>query len=112
MKPGDNLQRLVTAIERATHAASNVRVESPKRLRDKDTGRLREHDVVLTFVLEHHSVLLAIECRDRSRKIGVPEVEAFSNKCARPGVHRGVMVSTTGSRNQPRKKLLKWKWHV
>lgn len=104
IKPGANLERLVAAIERATHVASDVQVEPRKKLRDKDTGRPREHDVVLTFTLEHHSVLLAIECRDRSRKIGVPEVEAFNKKCERTGVHRGVMVSAIGFRKTALKK--------
>jgi hypothetical protein len=96
MKPGENLQRLVRVLEQATNNTPNVRVESPKRLPDKDTGRLREHDVVLTFSLSHHSMLVALECRDRSRKVGVPDVEAFCKKCDRTGVHRAIIVSSTG----------------
>jgi Restriction endonuclease len=83
-------------IEQATHHDGNVLVESPKRLRDKDTGRLREHDVVLTFTLHHHKILVALECRDRSRKVGVPDVEAFSKKCQRTGIDHGIMVSSIG----------------
>jgi hypothetical protein len=104
MKRGENLQQLVAAIERATHRASNVRVDSPKYLPDKDTGRPREHDVLLTFTLDHHRVLLAIECRDRSRATGVPEVEAFSKKCERTGVNKGVIVSARGFRKSALKK--------
>jgi hypothetical protein len=37
-----------------------------------------------------------MECRDRSREIGVPDVEAFKKKCERTGVHRGVIVSASG----------------
>lgn len=96
MLPGENLQRLIKVLERITNDAPNVNVESPKRLRDKDTGRLREHDVVLTFSFDHHTMMLALECRDRSRKVGVPDVEAFRNKCDRTGVHRGIIVSSTG----------------
>jgi len=44
MKPGENLQRLVAAIERSMLAAPNVKIQSPAWLRDKDTGRRREHD--------------------------------------------------------------------
>lgn len=96
MKPGENLQRLVRALEQAINAASNITIESPKRLPDKDTGRLREHDVVLTFAFSHHNLILALECRDRSRRVGVPDVEAFRNKCDRTGVHRAIIVSATG----------------
>jgi hypothetical protein len=96
MKPGENLQRLVRALEQAINNAPNITVESPKRLPDKDTGKPREHDVVLTFSFSHHSMVLALECRDRSRKVGVPDVEAFRKKCDRTGVHRAIIVSATG----------------
>ena len=96
MRPGENLQRLVRALEQATNNAPDIQVESPKRLPDKDTGQPREHDVVLTFSLRHHSMVMALECRDRSRKVGVPDVEAFRNKCDRTGVHRAIIVSATG----------------
>ncbi|SRR6266496_100901 len=94
MRPGEQLQLLVEILERVTARADNLRIESPKRLPDKDTGRLREHDVVLTFSMEHHELIVALECRDRSRSVGVPEVEAFKKKCERTGVHRGIIVSS------------------
>lgn len=40
--------------------------------------------------------MVALECRDRSRPIGVEAVEAFRSKCADTGVHKGVMVSSKG----------------
>jgi hypothetical protein len=99
-KPGKDLEELVKAIEHAIHLHSlpgvKVTVESPKKLRDKDTSRLREFDVVIAYTLAHHKVVLAIECRDRSRKIGVPEVEGFAKKCNACGVNRAVMVSDLG----------------
>jgi hypothetical protein len=76
---GRDLQRIVHPIETALRQNPNIKVESPKRLVDKDTGRLREHDVVLTFTEGHHEILCALECRDRSRPVGVPAVEAFHN---------------------------------
>jgi hypothetical protein len=93
---GRDLQRLIHAIESSLHAAAQVRVESPKRLVDKDTGRLREHDVVLTFLESPHELLVALECRDRSRPVGVPEVEAFWAKCQRTGINHGIIVSSRG----------------
>jgi len=95
-KAGEDLQRLVGAIERSAQSTENVVVDSPKRMRDKDTGKLREHDVVLTVKEGLHEFVIAIECRDRSRKLGVPAVEAFHTKCAKTGVNMGVMVSSTG----------------
>jgi hypothetical protein len=97
-KDGKALQVLVHAIETLISGSPNVRVESPKRLPDKDTGQLREHDVVITFTQAHHEFLLALECRDRSRPVGVPDVEGFHAKCSRTGIGRGAMVSSIGFR--------------
>jgi len=93
---GRDLPRLIHAIESSLHSGANVIVESPKRLIDRDTGRLREHDIVLTFLQGHHQLLLALECRDRSRPVGVPEVEAFCAKCQRTGINSGIIVSSKG----------------
>lgn len=46
--PGHNFERVVSAIETAVHGSPHIRVEARKRLRDIHTGRLREHDVVVT----------------------------------------------------------------
>jgi hypothetical protein len=96
MRPGQNLQLLVRAIEHAINAAPNITIESPKWLPNKDTGRLREHGVVLTFSFNHYSLMVALECRDRSRKVGVPDVEGFRNKCDRTGINRAIIISETG----------------
>jgi hypothetical protein len=96
VKKGESLQRLVHAIETATSNSTNVKVESPKFMPDKDTGRSREHDVVLTFTDGHHELLVALECRDRSRAVGVPDVEQFHTKCLRTGIDHGIIVSGKG----------------
>lgn len=72
MKPGRSLEKLVAYLERHLADSGAVFVESPKRLPDKTTGKLREHDVVLTVNSGHHKILVAVECRDRSRPVGVP----------------------------------------
>jgi hypothetical protein len=95
-RKGEKLHRLVHAIERAIANASTVQIEAPKRMPDKHTRKLREHDVVLTFTERHHEMTLAIECRDRSRPVGVPDVEQFYAKCQGTGIDQGVMVSSLG----------------
>jgi len=95
-KPGDDLQNLIAAIERVVHRDSNVKIDVSSRHRDKDTDGPREHDVVLTFTLKHHTVTMALECRDRSRPVDVPAVEAFYQKCQRTGVNKGIIVSSRG----------------
>ena len=47
---GQDLQRLVAAIEQAKAVGRmDMKIESPAYLKDKVTGRLREHDVLLTY---------------------------------------------------------------
>lgn len=95
-RPGRALEKLVASLERALGGKDAVKVESPKHLPDRVTGELREHDVVITFPSTHHELMLAIECRDRSRKVTVNDVEAFAAKCQDTKVHKGVMVSPKG----------------
>lgn len=103
-KQGRALERLVAGLEKALVESANVTVHAPMRLPDRTTGKLREHDVVLELTEGHHSLLIAIECRDRSRPIGVNQVEGFWAKCQDTGISRGVIVSTTGFYNTARKK--------
>jgi hypothetical protein len=96
LKPGRALEKLVASLERALGGKDGVKVESPKYLPDRVTGELRELDVVITFPTTHHEMTLAIECRDRSRKVTVNDVEAFFSKCQDTKAHKGVIVSPKG----------------
>lgn len=101
---GKKLERLIATLEKAL-AGSNATIESrSRRLHDRDTGKPREHDVVITWDHGHHKITTAIECRDRSRPVGVPDVEAFADKCAATGVDTGVIVSAAGFRATARAK--------
>jgi hypothetical protein len=63
-KDGRDLQRLIRAIEGALSGGNkSVKVEMPKRLPDKVTGEMREHDIVLTITTGHHKTFVALECR-------------------------------------------------
>lgn len=94
----------MSALERVMNK-HGAEIEAPcRRLLDRDTGKPREHDVVITWDHGHHKIVTAIECRDRSRPVGVPDVEAFADKCAATGVQSGVIVSATGFRHTARKK--------
>lgn len=95
-KKGESLQRLVQLIEQSTGHDDGVIVESPKFFPDKVTGQPREHDVVVTVDRGHHTLQIALECRDRSRKVDAPQVEGFYLKCLDTGIDRGVIVSSKG----------------
>ncbi len=101
---GRALEQLIACIEKALADTKNILVESPKRVPDRITGKLREHDLVLTVTQQHHSLLIAIECRDRSRPMTVEQVESFFAKCQDTGIHQGILVSTSGFYNTAREK--------
>jgi hypothetical protein len=103
-RQGDDFHQLVEHVERAIAGLGNVTIASPKRLRDKVTGELREHDVVLTYKHPNRELVTAIECRDRSRPIGSGQVEEFHNKCLDTGVDKGVMVTSLGFTDPARVK--------
>lgn len=52
--------------------------------------------MVLTVTSGHHKIMVAVECRDRSRPVGVPQIEGFSKKCSETLIDKGVMVSPCG----------------
>lgn len=103
-RPGIAFQDFVWSLERAISEREGVTVASSTRLVDKDTGRLREHDVVITWRGAHHTITTAIECKDTGRKVGVPEVEAFAAKCQKTGVNHAVIVSANGFAETARTK--------
>lgn len=95
-RPGQRFHNFVAILERMFAHNDGGTVASSLRLRDKDTGRLREHDVVIIRRTHHGPNLTAIECRDQGRKVGVPQIEAFAKKCERTGIHHGIVVSANG----------------
>jgi len=99
MKQGRSLELLVEKLERLLANDARVLVESPKKIRDTQTHQLREHDVVLTYNQSHHELIVAIECKDRSRPVGVPDLEAFDTKCRHTNINQGIIVSSSGFTN-------------
>lgn len=95
-REGAILEQVVHTLERALATNPTARIHRNHRLPDRITGQSREHDVVLEIPEAHHSIRIAIECRDRSRPVGVSQVEAFAQKCADTGISRGVIVSPAG----------------
>jgi hypothetical protein len=93
---GAAFEKLMATIERAGLASVGARVEAPGYLPDRDTGLLREHDLLVRQRIGVVDVIIAIECRDRKRPVGVPEVESFADKCSSTGVSQPVIVSKGG----------------
>jgi hypothetical protein len=104
---GRTFEELTALLEQALRTHPDVRVESPARVTDMVTGQSREIDVLLTIPLAHHTIRIALECRERSRPVGVPEVEAFLSKIQDTGINQGVIVSATGFASTARTKAEK-----
>ena len=69
MRSGRALEKFVLYLKRHRVGKGTILIESPKRLRDKSTGRLCKHDVVLTINSGNHAVLVAIEYREQIRPV-------------------------------------------
>lgn len=93
--PGRDFQDLVAAIEKSL-APVEHKITSPMRIRDSESGGLREHDVVIDFISGRHPFRIAIEARDRGRKVGSGDVEGFRDKCRCTGIDRAIIVSSRG----------------
>lgn len=87
---------MIASIERVLGHNKNVSVLAPAHVPDRITGESREHDVLITISGSHHKSTIAIECRDRSRKITVNEIEGFWSKCQDTGIDQGIVVSPKG----------------
>ncbi|MCA3717379.1 MAG: hypothetical protein IM674_03900 [Brevundimonas sp.] len=88
-------QGMVALIEKAMQQAEGVTIESPGFVLDSG-GERREHDVLIRRKVGLHEIVTAVECRDKSRKLGLNDLEAFARKCERTGVDHRVMVSARG----------------
>jgi hypothetical protein len=91
-----SLENLVAYLKAHLTGGGDVLIESPKSLRDKTTGRLREHDAVLTITTGDNTLLTAVECRDRKRPVGTDRLKAFAKKCSATSIDKPVMVSPCG----------------
>src|SRR5687767_9925765 len=103
-RQGEDFHRLVEYLERAVSSHDGVTIESPKYLPDKITGERREHDIGLTYHAPHRQLIVAIECRDRSRRVSSGQVEEFRCKCLDTGVDKGIIVAARGFASPARTK--------
>ena len=95
-RPGEEFHRLVEHLERTLADVPGITIESPKHLYDKVAHEDREFDIVITHRQPHREFIVAIECRDRGRKIGVEQVEGFHTKSENCGVGKRIIVSPKG----------------
>lgn len=76
----NDFQRLIFLIQKQLATSPLVSVTESKMLRDPRDGKSREVDVVVEFAQHGAPFVLAIECRDTSRKLTVEHVEQLTKK--------------------------------
>jgi hypothetical protein len=96
MKLSRSLEKLVAQLRGQLIEGGSVLIESPKHLRDNTTGRLRRHDVVLTVTSGYRKFLVAIECRERNRPVGLSQLASFARKCSGTSINKSAIVSSCG----------------
>lgn len=88
-------EELVTRLERAA-APRRAVVKSPDRIRDAQTGVLREVDASIRFRSGTEDILITVECRKRKRKEDDTWIEQLATKRQKLCATRTIAVSSTG----------------
>lgn len=88
-------EKLVALIERHI-GPQGATVKSPDRIRDRDTGHLREVDVSVRYQVGSVPILITIECRERASVEDVTWIEQLVSKRDSIGASATVAVSCTG----------------
>lgn len=92
-RKGDLLESLVAQL----HLGPGVEVQRNVRLKGR-SRESREIDVLLTSQVAGYQVKIAVECKNRSSKVGVQQIDAFVGKLQDVGlpVNLAIYVSTCG----------------
>lgn len=88
------IQKAIKLIEEAK--GDFLSIEESALIPDKDTGELREVDILLKGVINGHPLFIAFEIVDRSRKADVVWVEQIISKHASLMTDKLVLVSNSG----------------
>ncbi len=94
-KRSNDFQRLIVAIERQLAPLGAVVTES-KLIKEKSSDTEREIDIAIESALGQHSVLIAIECRDRKRPADLEWIDGLIGKYRDLPVEKVVAVSRSG----------------
>lgn len=99
----NNFSKSVTPREFETLVANlqrkfskNAEVKQNTLIKGSLTGKKREVDVAIYSEIGGERILIAVECKRRSRKSDVNQVEAFNSKLEDIRANKGVIVSAKG----------------
>lgn len=95
-KSGKNLEKLVRIVEEVYQTDSNTQILSNHKIENLDEN-LREIDLLIKSVVNDFEIIIAIECKEYSRKVSVEKIEAFNSKCLRiPNINKKILISEKG----------------
>jgi len=93
-KPGSAFEALIANIQRCVQKRAII--ETNKRVKDVDTGKLRQIDMSLRLSDGPTEFFAIIEVRDRSRPVGAPYIEEISGKQRSVRADAAFIVSRSG----------------
>lgn len=93
-KTGRSFEQLVARIQKCVH--DRAEIGENEKLRDDDTGRLRQIDITIRLSDGPTEFLGIVEVRDRSRPVGVRYVEEISGKRRSVKADAAFLVSKSG----------------
>jgi hypothetical protein len=102
MKTGKEFEELISYLHSCM--ADKARVESNIYLIDKDTGRKRQIDILISIKDGLYTLRIIVEVRDHTRPIGVEYVGAVHNKKESVGANMAAIVSKSGFSESALKK--------
>jgi len=102
MKKGVFFEQLVTYIQ-VHHKDSPNTIIMPNAIIEDCIGIKREIDVLVTSFAYSSKKMIAYECKDHHRPVGIEVVDAFVGKCSEiPQITDKILVSSSGFTNQAR----------
>jgi hypothetical protein len=104
-KRTNDFQELIASIYRQIVSEGGVVTESGSVF-DEEAKTLREVDILVEYRFAHHNFILAIECRDRSRKDSVQWIDELIGKLGSLKVDKLVAVSKKGFAKAAARKAL------
>ncbi len=93
-KSGSAFEELITTIQQCVHNRANI--EPNRKIKDVDTGKLRQVDISLRLSDGPAEFFAIIEVRDRSRPVGAPYVGEISDKRRSVRADAAFIVSRSG----------------
>lgn len=94
VKTGRSFERLIARIQQSVHERAEIGVN--EKLRDVDTGRLRQIDITIRLSDGPTQFIGIVEVRDRSRPTGVRYVEEIFGKQRSVRADAAFLVSKSG----------------